>query len=117
MDSEEAVAKYLKEAMNDVEKLKKLWEKTEDILELLVNLYKALDKETGLKGKLISKLCKYNDVYHMEKALDTFTGMVIPIYSIETNLAFIREELKKDEKYKKAIKKVFNKKQNDEDED
>jgi len=117
MDSEETVAKYLKEAMDDIEKLKKLWEKTEDILELLVNLYKALDKETGLKGKLISKLCKYNDVYHMEKALDTFASMVIPIYSIETNLAFIREELKKDEKYKKAIKKVFNKKQDNEDED
>ena len=113
MDSEEAVAKYLKEAMNDVETLKKLWEKTEDILEPLVNLYKALYKETGLKGKLISKLCKYNDVYHMEKALDTFTSMVIPIYSIDANLAFIREELKKDEKYKKAIKKVFNKKQDE----
>ena len=113
MDSEEAVAKYLKEATDDVEKLKKLWEKTEDILELLVNLYKALDKETGLKGKLISKLCKYKDVYYMEKALDTFASMVIPIYSIETNLAFIREELKKDEKYKKAIKKIFNKKQDE----
>jgi len=117
MDSEEAIAKYLKEAMDDIETLKKLWEKTEDILELLVNLYKALDKETGLKGKLISKLCKYNDVYHMEKVLDTLASMVIPIYSIEANLAFIREELKKDEKYKKAIKKIFNKKQDDEDED
>jgi len=49
----------------------------------------------------------------MEKALDTFASMVIPIYSIETRLAFIREELKKDEKYKKAIKKVFNKKQDE----
>jgi len=53
----------------------------------------------------------------MEKVLDTLASMVIPIYSIETNLAFIREELKKDEKYKKAIKKIFNKKQDDEDED
>ena len=117
MESEEAIAKYLKEAMNDIETLKKLWEKTEDILELLVNLHKALDKETGLKGKLISKLCKYNDIYHMEKALDTFAGMVIPIYSIEANLAFIKEELKKDEKYKKAIKKVFNKNKINKDED
>ena len=113
MDSEEAIAKYLKEAMNDIETLKELWRKTEDTLELLVNLYKALDKETGLKGKLISKLCKYNDVYHMEKVLDTFASMVIPIHSIEANLVFIKEELKKDEKYKKAIKKVFNKKQDE----
>jgi hypothetical protein len=117
MDSEEAIAKYLKEAMDDIETLKELWRKTEDILELLVNLYKALNKETGLKGKLISRLCKYNDVYHMEKALDTFASMVIPIYSIDANLAFIREELKKDEKYKKAIKKIFNKNKIDKDED
>ena len=113
MDSEEAIAKYLKEAMNDIETLEELWEKAEDILELLVNLYKALNKETGLKGKLISKLCKYNDVYHMEKVLDILASMVIPMNSIEVNLAFIKEELKKDEKYKKAIKKAFNKKQDE----
>jgi len=117
MDSEEIIAKYLKEAMDDIEKLEELWRKAEDTLELLVNLYKALDKETGLKGKLISKLCKYNDVYHMEKVLDTFASMAIPINSIEVNLAFIKEELKKDEKYKKAIKKIFNKNKIDEDED
>ena len=45
----------------------------------------------------------------MDRVLDTFSRMVIPATTIETSLFFIREELKKDERYKKAIQKVFKK--------